>query len=349
MMAPGCFTHAADRKLAIILWDIENVRLPMPPGPTPAAVLMALKQRFVFSAGFVEHKTVCCVTRTSLHAIERSWPRFAGDVVPHMDVCIGSHTTTKFAADYVLCRELSSFMREQAAHAGRCRIVLLTGDADFTEPIQRAVRMGFDVQLVHYGESTACTLLELPVTRVEWTHFVSDMDTDVVPVFPYGAVLDDIRASAGAAREAVQASARAAQAELSAAKSALSATNTLLATVRREAAAEGMRVKAMLGAVRADAAAAAKRHEKRVMNAMKAESEAHAGAALVFVELEAARAELAALRGHATESPTVHTAMDVANEELHAAAAENRCWRVCGLLAAVPIGCALWRLSGCPP
>ena len=117
-MAPGCFTHAADRKLAIILWDIENVRLPMPPGPTPAAVLMALKQRFVFSAGFVEHKTVCCVTRTSLHAIERSWPRFAGDVVPHMDVCIGSHTTTKFAADYVLCRELSSFMREQAAHAG---------------------------------------------------------------------------------------------------------------------------------------------------------------------------------------------------------------------------------------
>ena len=173
-------------RAALVVWDIENVRLPR--NLSAAAVIAEVKRAFVFSAGFREHAAVCCVTPASLRAIAKQSPAFVHEAVPLMDVRLASHTRPKLGADFVLRRELGDFMDRYAASAAACRIVLLTGDADFLEPVQRALALGFDVQLVHYGPSASRLLLAQRYASppVEWTRFLTDANDGAAPDFSCG-------------------------------------------------------------------------------------------------------------------------------------------------------------------
>jgi hypothetical protein len=120
--------------------------------------------------------------------MEKTWPGFLSDAVPLMDVRTGCATRPKLGADFVLKRELSAFIDRYARVANTCRIVLLTGDADFLEPVQHALRLGFDVQLVHDGHSSSAALLKQPYKTppVEWVVFLADtLNNGVVPDMPY--------------------------------------------------------------------------------------------------------------------------------------------------------------------
>ena len=165
----------------MVVWDIENVRPPplikrnrRGHALTPAAVLQEVKRAFVTDAGYAEHAAVCCLTSVSLQDMERTYPSFVQDLVLAMDVRVGSRKCPKLAADFVLKREMARFVHR---HAGQeARIVLLTGDADFLEPVQLALLQGIDVQLVYQSGSVARTLLSLPYASppVEWGRFLEE-------------------------------------------------------------------------------------------------------------------------------------------------------------------------------
>ena len=171
--------------MALVVWDIENVRLPR--NMSTAAVISEVKRAFVFSAGFVEHASICCMTPVSLHAMTKQSSAFVHEAVPLMDIRIASHSRPKLGADFVLRRELGLFMDRFSASAATCRIVLLTGDVDFLEPVQRAIRMGFDVLLVHYGKSTSRLLLDqlYSTPPVEWVSFLARANGGVAPELSY--------------------------------------------------------------------------------------------------------------------------------------------------------------------
>ncbi len=165
------------------MWDIENVRLPR--NMSAAAVIAEVKRAFVHSAGFREHAAVCCVTPASLRAMAKQSPAFVHEAVPLIDVRLASHSRPKLGADFVLRRELGAFMDRFAASAASCRIVLLTGDADFLEPVQRALALGFDVRLVHHGPSASRLLLAQRYASppVEWTRFLTAANGGAAPDF----------------------------------------------------------------------------------------------------------------------------------------------------------------------
>jgi hypothetical protein len=172
------------RNPAIVVWDIENVRLPLPPLSTTSAI-QAVKRAFDIDG---DSMMVCAVTQSSLRAMEKTWPSFLREMVPLMDVRLGCASRPKLGADFVLRRELSAFMDRNAAVANKSRIVLLTGDGDYLEPVQQALRLGFDVQLVHYGPNTSPALLAQPYVSppVEWVGFLADaLNGGVAPAMPY--------------------------------------------------------------------------------------------------------------------------------------------------------------------
>lgn len=178
-----------ERSPAIVIWDIENVRLPLPPLSTTSTI-QAVKRTFIADKGhdLSDAMMVCALTETSLRAMERTWPSFLREMVPLMDVRLGCASRPKLGADFVLRRELSAFMDRYTRVASRSRIVLLTGDVDYLEPVQQALRLGFDVQLVHYGPNTSAALLAQPYVSppVEWVGFLADALNDgISPAMPY--------------------------------------------------------------------------------------------------------------------------------------------------------------------
>ena len=176
---------------AILIWDIENVRLP--DNIDPGKVIMALKDKLMHPSTTSQHRSVACLTQRSLKAIQYKHHDFIDSVIAHMDVSIASHVSPKKNADYVLCREMSAFMD---THPRGSKIVLLTGDADFLEPVQRAIKLGFQVQLVYVEKKVSHTLLELNYGRVKaanccqpipWDKFLQDafqLQADQL-TFPY--------------------------------------------------------------------------------------------------------------------------------------------------------------------
>ena len=178
------------------MWDIENVRLPSNMSVT--SVIHAVKRAFVTSAGFSEHASVCCVTPVSLRAMIRHRAGFVHETVPLMDIRVASESRSKLGADFVLRRELGKFMDGFAKRATSCRIVLLTGDVDFLEPVQRALGLGFDVQLVHFGRNASRLLVDQRYAArsppVEWERFLTDANGGTAVDLPY----DDDAAAAAA-------------------------------------------------------------------------------------------------------------------------------------------------------
>ena len=160
------------KKVAIVIWDIENVRLPAAP-IKPGDVVRAIKQTFATDAGFPMPSMVCCVTPCSLRAMERKWPAFVHDVVADMDIRVASKSRPKLGSDYVLKRVFTDFIDAHAECAHDARVILITGDADFIEPVQRATRLGFDVQLVCYGGNASRFLLPAATACTDWETFLA--------------------------------------------------------------------------------------------------------------------------------------------------------------------------------
>ena len=201
-------------RAAILVWDIENVRLPL--NMSVASVVAEVKRAFVFAAGFSEHASVCCLTPLSLRAMAKLSPGFVHEAVPLMDIRLASDSRAKLGADFVLRRELGTFMDRFASSASSCRIVLLTGDADFLEPVQRALRLGFDVLLVHFGRSSSRLLVgqRYASPPVEWERFLTDANGGTAPYMPYvDAVVVEKKkvAEAKATKAAIEADAAAAR------------------------------------------------------------------------------------------------------------------------------------------
>jgi hypothetical protein len=186
-MGNSCFTGVKDIPVvdkgnqALLVWDIENIRLPKEIAPLD--VLLAIKQRFIDESGYTEHRSICCVTHLSLRAIEKQWPAFLSDVVPHMDVALAPAHRAKCDADYVLRKEMSRFCHTFASSA-RKMIVLLTGDADFIEPIQAARRSGCAVNII-YNATNASRLIKTTVGSCEWGTFLKEVNCGNDVTLPY--------------------------------------------------------------------------------------------------------------------------------------------------------------------
>ena len=174
----------------LFLWDIENVRTPVENHVLPPAHLVrCIKDRFVRGQGCVEHRSVCSVTPASLHAIERACPTFVDQVTPELTVVLASYRQPKIGADYALQRELSIFLERPTPH--KKRVVLVTGDADFLEPVQRALRAGVDVVLIHYEATSSHVLVTVPPYAsppIAWSAFLAECSPSVpAPRLPYPA------------------------------------------------------------------------------------------------------------------------------------------------------------------
>lgn len=291
---------------AIVIWDIENVRLPtsLPPG----AVFEALRRRFgVGVDGPV--RIVCCVTPRSLPVIERRCPAFLASAVPaQVEVRVASATRQKLGADFVLKTEMAEFMQ---LHASSClrideaeaapRIVLMTGDADFLEPMQRAVRLGFDVRLVHYAGNSSRALVNGWTGLdgdgpVEWARMLADeLNGGADVALPYVDKEDEERALADAkareqAREAAAEERRGREAAAAERKAAVAAAaeERRLARVREDARKETIRLQRE--------AAAEERVRMRAIAERTAREATAAAKAAADAEEERARAVAAAAR-----------------------------------------------------
>jgi hypothetical protein len=143
----------------------------------------SIERRFVHGRGFSDHRASCCVTPTSLRALDASYARcrrlgepvrpFVERTVGVMQVMLASDTCKALDADYVLKRELDKFMRDNIEDPRLSRIVLITCDGDFAPGAEQALALGFDVQLVH-GPQPSRELLRLPYRSppVSWTEVV---------------------------------------------------------------------------------------------------------------------------------------------------------------------------------
>jgi hypothetical protein len=162
---------------ATVVWDIENVRLPTN-SLSPSAVVAAIRKEFLVGYDCVSF--VCCVTPRSLAAIEKQNSAFLKEMVPLVDIRVASARSSKLGADFVLKKVLSDFVEKHSCAAKKPhRIVLLTGDADFLESAQRATRLGFDIQIVHYGKTSSRSLIDQPYMNapVEWSSFLERVAT----------------------------------------------------------------------------------------------------------------------------------------------------------------------------
>ncbi|KAG2446472.1 hypothetical protein HYH02_008463 [Chlamydomonas schloesseri] len=181
------------RNLVLIVWDIENVRLPLctAPGLTPKNVVRYLKKHFIYGPGRTEFRTVAALTERSLGRIRRDHPAFVEQVVPDLTLLLASAVHQKRNADVVLKKELHQFVTEHAHLARSCpgqlSIVLISGDEDFLEAVQGALAAGFAVELVTHDTASGALLAQgyaRPPTL--WSRFLRDASGVADVVLPYG-------------------------------------------------------------------------------------------------------------------------------------------------------------------
>ena len=168
-----CFSHSLSErghatKHAIVLWDIENL---VPPANVRIDdVLAYVRNHYVVQAGYTERRTVCSVTTSFLSSFLNKG-RVEDDLASSaMTVLLASAIHDKRDADFVLKRELMTFMADHIWCPEACRIVLMTSDADFVGVVDMALKLGFDVQLIVFGPQCGRQLLALPLVNipVQW-------------------------------------------------------------------------------------------------------------------------------------------------------------------------------------
>ena len=171
---------------SLVVWDIENVRALSPrhpPGVTLIDSYRHVRRELIGKAGYEEQTTraICCVTPVSLKAMLKLNPNWVDILVPEVSVFLASYSRPKCSADFVLRREMTTFTSNVVAQGKgvRARIVLMTGDEDFLEPAQQALKQGIDVQLVYWEGMISGALLNLPYLTppVEWGAFLRGAPT----------------------------------------------------------------------------------------------------------------------------------------------------------------------------
>ncbi|PNH11776.1 hypothetical protein TSOC_001388 [Tetrabaena socialis] len=181
------------RSLCLIVWDIENVRLPLntAPGLSPKHVVRYLKKHFIYAPCRTEYRTVAAVTERSLNRIRRDHPSFVEQVIPDLTLLMASAQHAKRNADVVLKKELHMFCMEHA-HTARCNpgqltIVLISGDEDFLEPVQAALQAGFGVELLTHDTASGALLAQGYSHRPTlWSAFLRACSGVQQVVLPYG-------------------------------------------------------------------------------------------------------------------------------------------------------------------
>ncbi|GIL54404.1 hypothetical protein Vafri_9804 [Volvox africanus] len=187
---------ADNRKLVLIVWDIENVRCPRGNGQsdpllTPSKVLGYIKQHFIYELGRMEYRTVAAVTPKSLNIIRKKYPNFVEQVVPELTLLVASAEEPKRNADVMLKKELYRFVSEHAHIArhspGQLTVVLLSGDEDFLEPVQVALNSGFAVELMHHEQPSWALLSQQGYARppLLWADFLKERSGTTQVNLPY--------------------------------------------------------------------------------------------------------------------------------------------------------------------
>jgi len=172
-----------ERPFALFVWDMENVRLPDASDTLSISDLVSnLKNGFMDPKYYKEWRTTACITRTSLKAIEKRHPDFIDQMVPYIDITLAS-SFKKVNADYVLKRELSTFLDSHAA-SPHSRIILLSGDGDFLGCVQRAIKMGIEVHVVSYSGATSKVLQGAATRHYDWRSLLEEMTGGTVTL-PY--------------------------------------------------------------------------------------------------------------------------------------------------------------------
>ena len=170
-----------DRPSALLVWDMENVRLPDNPDspqkddvvwsktPCPSInmghLISQIKQGYMDPLFYKEWRATACITRVSLKAIEKKHPDFVDQMVPYIDITLAS-SYKKTNADYVLAREISTFLDSRPIPGSR--LILLTGDGDFLGSVQRAIKMGIEVHVISYAASTSKVLVGAATYHYDW-------------------------------------------------------------------------------------------------------------------------------------------------------------------------------------
>ena len=114
---------------------------------------------------YKEWRATACITRVSLKAIEKKHPDFVDQMVPYIDITLAS-SYKKTNADYVLAREISTFLDSRPIPGSR--LILLTGDGDFLGSVQRAIKMGIEVHVISYAASTSKVLVGAATYHYDW-------------------------------------------------------------------------------------------------------------------------------------------------------------------------------------
>ena len=191
----ACLSSQPDqRRTALVIWDIENMKPPLP-GPGSEHHLKAgdimchVRKKLVTGAGYIEYKTLCCMTPISMRLLGGSnHLGFIDSLVGAGTVMLASTFSPKRGSDSVLLKEIQTFIAENASKAradprNAPRIVLITSDGDYATVAACALEQGFDVQLLYHEGRTARTLLQLPYKTppLEWVTFLTECNGGKAP------------------------------------------------------------------------------------------------------------------------------------------------------------------------
>lgn len=160
---------------AIVVWDIENVQ---PPNISIHDLMRHIRNRFVTAGNYTEHSTICSLTNISMKTFDAK----TIDELVSCSTCVllASAFSKKRDADFVLLRELMRFTSNHKPE--RSKIILITGDADYTGFVNMALHRGFNVQLI-FRASCGKQLLSLPFKNspVLWDDLVTECNGGVKP------------------------------------------------------------------------------------------------------------------------------------------------------------------------
>ncbi|GFR47954.1 hypothetical protein Agub_g9758 [Astrephomene gubernaculifera] len=169
-----------ERELVLIVWDLENVRLPhsTAEGLSPGDVIGYIKNHYInqFDPPRCEYRTLGAITPASLHQIEAIHPDFVTEAVSQMTLILASKRDKKLDVDVMLKKEINRFVRDHGhqarAHPWRHTIVLIAGDKDYLEPLQGAREEGFNVELLARGDSSTTQVMQSQGTFTPWLEFL---------------------------------------------------------------------------------------------------------------------------------------------------------------------------------
>jgi hypothetical protein len=162
-------------KPSIIIWDIENIG---PPDVCISDLVTFIRLKYITECDYTEHSTICSLTNNSM----KTFDALSVDELVSVSTCVllASTFSKKRDADFVLKREMMRFISHN--NPKQSKIILITGDSDFSGIANMALQQGFDFQLVH-NLKCGKQLLSLPYlnTPIIWDDLVCEFNNGIKP------------------------------------------------------------------------------------------------------------------------------------------------------------------------